>query len=243
MSDNNGYNDLSFFDNAEEQLKNIMSGKSIKPNSNEIKTKLIETNDHVILLIKDLEKIYNAIVDLKKKCMETETTAVTNQQMFDSQLAEFAEQIKNNEDKTNDLISNLNLTTTQKSSLQSALDEQQTVYEKEISLLKSDISRCAEEKSQIIDELTKIDTQIVQQSSLGKNGFYDKLKDKLNLEGGFNWRTAVETKKLMSSKSSDKILREKNNYTKRKSSRSSQHTKSKKKKKGIFRNLGLFRKK
>lgn len=62
--------------------------------------------------------------------------------------------------------------------------------------------------------------------------------------GGFNWRTAAESKKLMSSKSSNKFLREKDNHSKklRKSSKTSQNMKSKKKKKGIFRNLGLFRK-
>jgi len=74
----------------------------------------------------------------------------------------------------------------------------------------------------------------------------------LGSSGGFNWRTAAESRKLMSSKSfksskqDEPFLRGKiNKNTKRmkKSMRTSQKSKTKKMKKGIFRNLGLFGKK
>ena len=63
----------------------------------------------------------------------------------------------------------------------------------------------------------------VASGKISGDGFYSKLKETLNLKGGFNWRTAAESKKLLSSKShkfsnkSSSFLRDKDNKNTKKS--------------------------
>ena len=208
---------------------------------------------HVLQLKKDLQEIYNKIVTLKEECKTNLEKSEQKNSDISEKISVLQNTITKNQNELTNYIANLDTTNENKIKIEKKLEEMINVHDEEKNIFNQELRRCAEEKSKIIEQLNEIDTDISEQSSLaiGENGFYKKMKSLFdNQQGGFNWRTAVESKKLMSSKShkssnkSSSFLRDKDNKnTKKKTERTSQRSKTKKNKKGIFRNLGLFRKK
>ena len=230
-------------------LFNADSNENITIKTSEIFDILTKTKEHIINLNDDLTTIYSAILNLKSSCKGSEDDFANKNKEFEKTIKEVNDEKDNIKLEMDQLIASNTLSVDELHNklviIQSEQDKLNLDNAKIISELQSEILRCAKEKGEIFNELSEIDDQVKNQI-VGPNSFYSKVADALKLpqKGGFNWRTAAESKKLMSSKSSNKFLREKDNHSKKlqKRSRTSQNMKSKKKKKGIFRNLGLFRK-
>jgi hypothetical protein len=244
----------NIIDSSKENLGSIFntdSKENMSTKTTEIFDILTKTKDHIANLNSDLTTIYSAILKLKNICKLNENNFASKNEKMEESIQEVNNEKQRIELEMNEIIQSKTLSIDELHSklveIKTEQDKLNSDNEKLINELQNEILRCAKEKGDIFDELTKIDKQIEVQT-IGNDSWYSKLTDVLKLPpksvGGFNWRTAAESKKLMSSKSSNKFLREKDNNSKklRKSSRTSQNMKSKKKKKGIFRNLGLFRK-
>ena len=85
----------------------------------------------------------------------------------------------NDQKELNATIQNLNVSNDEKKIMEQQINSIKQDHEEQIQKYKEDLSRCAQEKADIIQKLSEIDAEIVEQSSLGKNGFYSNCKSYL----------------------------------------------------------------
>lgn len=230
---------------------------------------IAKIGNNVNRLSDELVVIYDGVKSLKETCESHKNDSIKTIEQLESEKSqmdlEHKKVFQENQERI-DMVTN-ELTTLQNDKKLSeeekdkkmenvleAIRKTEQAYEKTvmenqatIEKMRSEIMKCADDKVRIVEELSKIDSKISQQIEDG--GMISQIKSYFNVQsGGFNWRSAAETKKLLSSRSSrhsSKFLHEKDSHSKKskKSTKSSQRMKSKKNKKGVFKNLGLFRKK
>jgi hypothetical protein len=240
-----------------------------RPPPGDLNDLIAKIGNNVNSLIDELVVIYNGVKSLKETCESHKNESTTMISQLESEKSQMDSEnkrvLQENQERIDMVINELSTIRDEKYSSEKEKDEkmenvleairiteqayENTIKEKDamIEKMRSEIERCANEKVKIVEELTKIDSNISQQIEDG--GIISQIKSYFNVQsGGFNWRSAAETKKLLSSRSSrhsSKFLHEKDSHSKKskKSTKSSQRMKSKKNKKGVFKNLGLFRKK